>query len=190
MQNFHLLAQIQTQVQNLTQNQQVQNVTQGAQHAYFSWLPLLKTLSVFATAFFVVSTVYFAIKTGYLAVRIDRVEDILLKKNLPKRRTVKGWRKVQLNFFQGDDSHLKIAIIEADKLLNDALKAAGFKGEDLGDRLKKLTTTQLPNLDDIWEAHRLRNRIAHENDFRLSRHDAERALAIYQQTLNYLGILD
>jgi hypothetical protein len=60
----------------------------------------------------------------------------------------------------------------------------------LGDRLKRAKTSQIPNLDELWQAHKLRNQIAHEPDFKLKRDLAERALAIYETTLRNLGVLE
>lgn len=182
-------ANLLAQINDILRNPSVQSSTRWFENNYFVSLPFLKTLSVFVTAFFIASTLFFMIRTGWLPTRIDRTEDIILKKNLPKKRTTSGWRKVQMNFFKGDHPNLKIAILDADKLLNDALKAAGFKGEDLGDRLKGVAREQLPNLDDVWEAHKLRNRIAHETDFRFNRDTAERALEAYEKAFKDLGIL-
>jgi hypothetical protein len=67
---------------------------------------------------------------------------------------------------------------------------SGFRGGSLGDKLKKLTTAEISNLDEVWEAHKLRNRIVHELDFKLNREIAEKALGIYQRTFEELGLLD
>ena len=96
-------------------------------------------------------------------------------------------RKIQEHFYRGGESDLKVAILEADKLLNDALREAGIVGIQLGDRLKK-RATQIPNLNDLWHAHKLRNQIAHEPNFRLKRDLAERALGIYETAFKNLGI--
>ncbi len=178
------------QISQVMQNPQVQASKLWLQSFYGSALTPLEILGVLLTLFFIASTLFFMIRTGWLPTRIDRTEDIILKKNLPKKKSIKGWRRVQGNFFKGDDNSLKIAIMEADKILDEALKAGGFKGENLGDRLKKLTEAQIPNLNEVWEAHKLRNRIAHETDFKLNRDTAERALSIFENAFKDLGLLD
>ena len=60
----------------------------------------------------------------------------------------------------------------------------------LGDRLKKIKPAQLPEIDAIWQAHKLRNQIAHEQDFKLKRDLAERTLGIYEKALRELKVLD
>ena len=41
----------------------------------------------------------------------------------------------------------------------------------------------MPNLNELWQAHKLRNQIAHEPNFKLKRDLAERALGIYETAL-------
>ncbi len=183
-----------TQAQNILSNPRVQQgahqLAQMGSAFYFSHLGIFEFISVIVSGTLIAATVFFIIKTGWLAVRIDRVEDVILKADTPKRKSLKTWGKVQQHFFQGDENSLKLALLEADKILDEALRLAGIMGENLGDRLKKINESQLPNLQDIWEAHKLRNRLAHEQDFKLNRNTAERALAIYEQAFKDLGLLD
>ena len=118
---------------------------------YTSNLPLLKTSGLILSCIFIALTIFFAVRTGWIALRVDRVRDVILKTNLPKKRSMKIWQRVQTHFYAGDDNSLKLALLEADKVLDEALRLAGFRGESLGDRLKKLDESKLPNLPDVWE---------------------------------------
>ncbi|HUZ93039.1 MAG TPA: hypothetical protein VNG29_03540 [Candidatus Paceibacterota bacterium] len=178
------------QIQNLISTSTLRSVGAHSLSVYSSYLPLLKTISIFVSSFFVIATVFFIARTGWLTVRLDRVEDVVMKKNLPKERSKKTWQKVQRHLFAGDDANLKLALLEADKVLDDALRHAGIRGNNLGDRLKGLDEAKLPNLQQVWEAHKLRNRLVHESDFKLNRDTAERALAIYEEAFKKLGLLD
>ncbi|MEK7462133.1 MAG: hypothetical protein AAB618_01000 [Patescibacteria group bacterium] len=83
----------------------------------------------------------------------------------------------------------KLAIIEADIILDDALKSLGYAGGSLGERLKSISTTQLSTLDEAWEAHKVRNRIAHEGaDFVLTKRIAEDTINRYRRVFNELGV--
>lgn len=168
----------------------IQGPLQTSKAVYLSNLGLFKAVGILLTVFFVSCTIFFILKTGWLATRVDRFEDVLLKSDMPKRRAIKAWRNIQKHFFAGDDNNLKLAIIEADNTLNEALRLAGFKGENLGDRLKMIDESKLPGVQQIWEAHKLRNKIVHETNYKLNRNTAEKALAIYEATLSDLGLLD
>ena len=178
------------QINKVIESPDVQGPLQASISLYLSSLGELKVVAILVSAFFIISTIFFAIKTGWLALRADRVSDVILKTNLPKKRSIKAWRRIERHFFTGDENDLKLALIESDTLLDEALRLAGFRGVDLGDRLKKINSAQVTNLDEIWEAHKLRNRLVHEAGFKLSRDTAERALTVYKKTLADLGILD
>ena len=157
---------------------------------YRANLGAFKAGAIIITFVLLGATIFFMIRTGWIAVRVDRVRDVILKTNLPKKRSIRAWRHVTVHFAQGDENSLKVAVIEADNLLDEALRLAGYRGVNLGERLKKITSAELPLIDEIWEAHKIRNRLAHESGFRLDRATAERALEVYQKVFQDLGILD
>lgn len=78
----------------------------------------------------------------------------------------------------------QVAIIQADKLLDQALKQRGFAGETMGDRLKSSHAG-----DKIWAAHKIRNRIAHETDVKLNPVMVSQALRGFKQGLKNVGAL-
>ena len=108
----------------------------------------------------------------------------------PRNKSNAPWNDIkERHFFAGDENDLKVAIIEADQALDNAMRNAGVLGTNLGDRLKKVKPSQLPNIEDVWQAHKLRNRIAHEGDMVIKRDVAERALTVYREALESLGAL-
>lgn len=67
---------------------------------------------------------------------------------------------IVLGYFEGDEEALwRIAILEADALLDEILKSKGYEGNNLGERLKN---SKFNTIDLAWSAHKMRNRIAHE----------------------------
>lgn len=83
---------------------------------------------------------------------------------------------------------MTLAVIDADKLLDEALKRRGYKGKTMGERLVAAQRT-LSNNDAVWYAHKLRNRLVHEPNVRLRKNDAKNALAGIKQGLIDLGAL-
>lgn len=82
-----------------------------------------------------------------------------------------------------------LAIIEADKLVDDALKTSGLQGEHMADRLEKLRVEDYPTLDRLWRAHRVRNELVHTPDFGIDEGDAKDVLKVYEKFLKELGAL-
>lgn len=86
-------------------------------------------------------------------------------------------------------SDWKLAIIEADIILDDTLKEKGYVGISLGERLKNISPNQLESLSDAWEAHKVRNRIAHDgSDFILTKRIAKETIVKYQRVFIELGV--
>lgn len=158
--------------------------------AYLSHLGLLEFIGLVVFLAIVAGIVYFIIETGWWTLRVDRFRHIVLRSNISKKEAQTSWNAIETHFYRGGESDLKVAILEADKLLNDALRDAGIMGIQLGDRLKKANEHQIPNLNELWQAHKLRNQIAHEPNFKLKRDLAERALKIYEAGLTNLGVFD
>jgi hypothetical protein len=83
----------------------------------------------------------------------------------------------------------KLAIIEADIILDELLKNAGYVGATLGERLKNISPNQLKSLDDAWQAHKVRNQIAHAgSDFVLTHKLAQDTIKQYRRTFHELGV--
>lgn len=90
----------------------------------------------------------------------------------------------------GGDSDAHMAILNADKLLDNALKARGFKGETMGDRLKSTNKKGVfKNENAIWAAHKLRNRIAHEENITVNAGQAKKVINTFKSGLKDLGAL-
>ncbi|MCQ2049722.1 MAG: hypothetical protein MJZ22_01780 [Candidatus Saccharibacteria bacterium] len=81
-----------------------------------------------------------------------------------------------------------VSVIEADKLLDKAMTEFGFVGKTMGERLKH-SGQKFSELNKVWNAHKLRNAIAHEPNFEISFQQAQNALATYKQALKDLGAI-
>ncbi|MDB5166728.1 MAG: uncharacterized protein JWM37_800 [Candidatus Saccharibacteria bacterium] len=81
-----------------------------------------------------------------------------------------------------------LAVINADKLVDDALKRRHFKGKTMGERLVAAQKTLTDN-DSIWHGHKLRNKLVHEDFTSLREQDVKQALVGFRQALKDLGAL-
>jgi uncharacterized membrane protein len=97
---------------------------------------------------------------------------------------------IEKHIISDNPNDWKLAIIEADIVLDEALKKIGYSGVSLGERLKSITPSQLTCLDDAWQAHKVRNQIAHGGaDFVLTRRLAEDTIKQYRRVFSELKIL-
>lgn len=82
----------------------------------------------------------------------------------------------------------KLAVIEADKLLDGVLKSMLIPGETLGERLKAAQYSY-PDIKKVWPAHKLRNQLVHDSTFEITSSQARRALADFKAALHTLRVL-
>ncbi len=100
------------------------------------------------------------------------------------------WRKVLNYIFSMNEGDWKLAVIEADSMLDGLMTELGFKGADLGEKLKSADRDKFRNLTAAWEVHTIRNRVAHEGaSFLLSQHEAKRVIALYEQIFREFGYI-
>ncbi|MBI2634845.1 hypothetical protein HYW82_04225 [Candidatus Peregrinibacteria bacterium] len=123
----------------------------------------------------------------FLLVDLILVGWILLRRKRVRKFDAKELSYIRAQWIKIIDAfgaHPKHAILDADKLLDYALMKKGFEG-NLGDKLK-VAGARFSDLDAVWFAHRLRNKIAHELTG-INGEDAKRALTNYKKALNDLG---
>lgn len=106
--------------------------------------------------------------------------------NKEKYRT--AWLEIENNITKDNNASYQFAILSADKLLDKALKESGVPGETMGDRLKQ-SDRLLQDINGVWAAHKMRNRIAHEVGGNINKVVAKRMLAIYKNALKDLGAI-
>ena len=107
---------------------------------------------------------------------------------LNKEKYHVAWLGIEQQLKRNDDNSFYLTILNADKLLDHALRERGFKGETMGERMKAAQKTWT-NANHVWNAHKLRNRIAHEANVRVSFDDTRRALVAFKQALKDLGAI-
>lgn len=100
---------------------------------------------------------------------------------------VARWEEVLKHIDSVKESDWKIAIIEGDKLADEVLKRSGYEGDTMGDRLMGMTRSDLNSLDDLWVAHKIRNKIAHEPRYVMTYKTAREAVRIFEKVLKELG---
>lgn len=99
------------------------------------------------------------------------------------------WNDVLVHLDSPRENDWKVAVIEADKLVDDALARTGFAGDTFGDRLMNIQPGTLVSLDGIWWAHKVRNRLAHEPDYFLRYTEARQAIGYFEAALTELAMI-
>ncbi len=96
------------------------------------------------------------------------------------------WLDIEQKLTRDDASSYQLSVLNADKLLDQALQEKGVAGDTMGARMK---VTKWSNANAVWAAHKLRNQIAHESDVEVDYVTARRALAGFKQGLKDVGAI-
>lgn len=143
--------------------------------------------------FFLYFYIYAAIGIGKMtAIETDRITAHEKAFAMKREGQVQSSRFTQVReHIESDNPNdWKHAIIESDIILDKALKQLGYAGVSLGERLRSITPTMLVSIDDAWEAHKVRNQIAHGGaDFVLTHKIAKDTIIRYERVLGELGLL-
>jgi len=94
------------------------------------------------------------------------------------------WAIIEGYMSSDSEALWRIGILEADMMLRDVLVQKGYVGADVGELLQatNFKTTQL-----AWEAHKVRNRIAHEgSDYLLTEREARRVFGLFESVFKEL----
>jgi hypothetical protein len=97
------------------------------------------------------------------------------------------WAIIQGYMSADSDALWRIGILEADMLLRDALLSKGYVGSDVGELLQ---AAHFKTIDLAWDAHKVRNRIAHEgSDYILTDREAKRVFVLFESVFKELKII-
>ena len=92
------------------------------------------------------------------------------------------WEKVEDLMLSQNEADWRLAIMEADNMLGDMLEKMGYVGDTIGEKLKGIEVGDFKTLSEAWEAHKVRNQIAHEGvNFRINRREADRTIGMFKK---------
>lgn len=151
----------------------------------------LKCLFIGIFVFFLVSIIFFLKKTHWWQWRFgEGSKDFFTEQSYEIKKIEEIWTKIDDRLKTNLESEYKLAIIEADGLLGEVLEKIGFTGKDYEERLEKMTTDQLSNLDKIKKVHQVRVNIIRDPDYRLNLDNAKKIIDVYREALENLEAFD
>ncbi|MCR4325280.1 MAG: hypothetical protein NUV59_00525 [Patescibacteria group bacterium] len=163
------------------------------------WSNLYHQWSVFVAISLFISLILTALVI-YCAIRIqqiryhertmfDAMANTVRAVNIPK--TQLRWQRITEQMESDDEHRWRLAILEADIMLNELLDTLGYKGETMADKMKQVAPADLNTIDLAWEAHKARNRIAHEGTHaHLSKDEAQRIIGLYRRVFRESNFIE
>ena len=101
------------------------------------------------------------------------------------------WQVVLDHVDSENPAEWKLAILEADNMLDEILEDQGYFGETVAEKLKAMTPSRIVSYDDVWDAHKVRNQIAHGGaiDMELTKKTARDTVTKFGNAFKDLGYL-
>ncbi len=153
-------------------------------------LPWFWIISIVISGLLFWGIVYMIINTGFARRKVEHYMDKTGYGDVGKRRHLKAWHKIVERSKQPDETEWKMAILEADKLLDDVLRSSGYNQPTVDDRFNALSMELISNYDQVMQAHEVRGKVSKDPEFSLTHAEAIEILKIYKKALQELGLID
>lgn len=151
----------------------------------------LKIIAIIYTAILFIAIILIALSARPKKIVKEIEEDMeaifFADKNGAEKYEAK-WREILKKLEAPDESGWHAAVTEADKFFDSVMRRLGYSGDTFSNRLKQIHTTEVSNLNDIWQAHRVRNSLSHDVNFTISQDDARRAVGAYERAMKDLDV--
>jgi hypothetical protein len=143
------------------------------------------------TAFSLFISLLLAILIVYCIIRIEQIRKHERQQFEAAARPVAArdvsraqlrWNRIVEESGSDNEQNWRLAILEADIMLNELLDNLGYKGETMADKMRQVVKGDFNTIDLAWEAHRARNAIAHQGvQAPLSQREARRIIGLYEK---------
>lgn len=131
----------------------------------------------------------------YTIFRARKIYSTQRKSLKPNKKTVEKkeeeklknekWEVITAHINSENQNDWRLAILEADIALGEMLDKLGYRGESIGEQLKSVDKSDFTTIDDAWEAHKIRNLIAHEGaSFLITEREVKRVIALFKKVFD------
>jgi hypothetical protein len=191
--NFFNIEYLLTRVYDFFGNFDVGNLW----HTLPSWFAFLTTQvaiwGMVITLLFVILIVYTQIRLitveheGFHGKEVHQVHEVEAAAPPPQQER---WKRVMELASSGAPSDWRRAILEADIMLSAVLMEAGYEGASVGEQLKHTNPMQVTTLRLAWDAHMVRNQVAHGGEsYELTERDTRTAIDQYRRVFEEFGAI-
>ena len=152
-------------------------------------LPIKIIFIFFGAVLLVGTTWFFFYRTWFKKMYWQDFMEILKYKPYWIKKSEGKWHKIAQRLKKGQENEYKLAFIQADEMLDNNLEKMGYQGASLGQRLEQIKAETISNIEDVWKAHKIKNNIIHDPNYKLTLDQAQKALNIYKKALHELEVL-
>lgn len=151
-------------------------------HTWFVVGAISSFISLLCIAIIIFSLVrLFEIQSEEKRELYHEIHEALKRKKQEGRSENPRWHYVLTLSESPNSSDWRVAVLEADNILEEILRSKGYNGETTSELLESAKESGYSAIHNVWEAHLVRNQIAHAgSDFPFSQIEARRIIRVYQ----------
>lgn len=157
--------------------------------SYERLLPSLQTFSLVITGVLLFFVIYMMTKANVVGGKTDKFVDKWNLADMSKVKMNRAWKEVIQGINSGNSAKMKKAINDADKILDEALKAKGFIGNTMDERLNRVNDQQLEAAREVRQAHTLSERIKKDPALALTQSEAINIIHIYEKAFKEFELI-
>ena len=118
------------------------------------------------------------------------IHEALIKEKERNRNANPRWHYILTLIESPNDSDWRVAIIEADSMMEEILREKGLSGDTVSELLEGAKESGYRSIQDAWDAHLVRNQIAHQgSDFPLSQVEGRRVIKMFQNFFEEVRVI-
>lgn len=153
---------------------------------YFVGFAIALSLTLVAILIYCLTRIYQIRRAEYA--HFNAAAHTVTESDIPKTRL--RWNRIQEQAYSENEQQWRLAVLEADIMLNELLDHLGYRGETMADKMRSVDRGKFDSIDMAWEAHRFRNRIAHEANPSLTGAEVRRVIGLYEKILREFDFIE
>jgi uncharacterized membrane protein len=149
---------------------------------WYAAISLIKNVLSFVILFLIVAVMYVVVRLREL--NAEEAAQFTFAEPEHGHGEIKNerWELIEEHVSSNNPSDWRVAILEADNMLEDMLVRMGYDGDSIADRLRAVEPSDFTHIQSAWEAHKVRNQIAHEGvNFVVTEREARRVIELYRK---------
>ncbi len=106
-----------------------------------------------------------------------------------KKADIREWTSIMDRLNSKDEKQYRVALLQADQFVYKSLETQGYNGTNFAERISQIPPNSYSALEAARDVHTLVTQIVRDNNFRITKEQAQNALGVYEKFLHNLDVL-
>lgn len=148
-----------------------------------SFVDRLELIGLIASFFLLIALIYTKMRESQALHGIHEAREEAVKRVAGEEKVKnERWKHVMALVNSSNPNDWRQAVMESDIILGLLLDELQVPGDTIGEKLKAVDRTRFTTLDFAWDAHRVRNEVAHTGStYDLTQREARRVIDLFRR---------